>query len=140
MVRDDEYLSRLTSVRTEMEASVLVGGLEARGIPAAMSGTYTTNFRTEAPGWVEVLVADEDLPRAQEALAEVRADHDAVDWSQVDVGEPEDFEDSAAGAAVPWWMGLKLWRRIAVTLIVASLVWAGVVFLTSTLAAIREPL
>jgi hypothetical protein len=90
MATDDEKLARVTSVRTEYEAGVIVGGLEDRGIRAAMSGVYTTNFRAEAPGWVEVLVAEQDLPAALEVLAEVRAAHGDVDWSQVDVGQPEE--------------------------------------------------
>ena len=55
-----------------------------------MSGVYTTNFRAEAPGWVEILVAEDDLPQAQSVLDDVRRDNDHIDWSQVDVGEPED--------------------------------------------------
>ena len=90
MAQNDDRLARLTSVRTEMEASVIVGGLEDRGIQATMSGVYTTNFRAEAPGWVEILVAEEDLARAQSVLAEFHDENDHIDWSQVDVGEPED--------------------------------------------------
>jgi Putative prokaryotic signal transducing protein len=86
----DEKLARLTSVRTEMEAGVIVGGLEDRGIKATMSGVYTANFRAEAPGWVEVLVAEDDLPQAQAVLEDVQRDNDHIDWSQIDVGEPED--------------------------------------------------
>jgi hypothetical protein len=85
-----ENLARLTSVRTEMEAGVVVAGLEERGIKAAMSGVYTTNFRAEAPGWVEVLVAEHELAKAQDALDEIQEENDHIDWSQVDVGEPED--------------------------------------------------
>ena len=90
MADNDEKLARLTSVRTEMEGGVIVGGLDDRGIKATMSGVYTTNFRAEAPGWVEVLVAARDLGRAQEALEEIQKENDHIDWSQVDVGQPED--------------------------------------------------
>jgi hypothetical protein len=89
MAIDDERLARVTSVRTEYEAGIIVGGLEAHGIPAVMSGVYTANFRAEAPGWVEVLVADKDLAAATAILEDVRAEQNEVDWSQVDVGEPE---------------------------------------------------
>jgi hypothetical protein len=86
----NENLARLTSVRTEMEGGVIVAGLEDRGIQATMSGVYTTNFRAEAPGWVEILVAEHDLARAQSALDEIKKENDHIDWSQVDVGQPED--------------------------------------------------
>ena len=89
MACDEDKLARLTSVRTESEAGIIVGGLEERGIRAVMSGVYTTNFRAEAPGWVEVLVAEQDLPQAQAVLEEVSNERGDVDWSQVDVGEPE---------------------------------------------------
>jgi len=85
-----EELSRLTSVRTEMEAGIIVGALEVEGIKATMSGTYTASFRAEAPGWVEVLVAESDLPRAKAVLDEVQQHHDDIDWSQIDVGQPEE--------------------------------------------------
>jgi hypothetical protein len=90
MADNDEKLARLTSVRTEMEGGVIVGGLEDRGIKATMSGVYTTNFRAEAPGWVEVRVAAHDLARAQESLEEIQKENDHIDWSQVDVGQPDD--------------------------------------------------
>jgi hypothetical protein len=73
-----------------MEAGVIVGALEERGIKATMTGTYTSGFRAEAPGWVQVLVGEDDLAAAQEVLAEAKQGDDEVDWSQVDVGEPED--------------------------------------------------
>ncbi len=90
MIDNNENLARVTSVRTEMEGGVIVAGLEDRGIKATMSGTFTTNFRAEAPGWVEILVAEHDLTRAQEALVEIHDENDHIDWSQVDVGQPED--------------------------------------------------
>lgn len=87
---DTDNLARVTSVRTEYEAGIIVGGLEVRGIKAIMSGVNTARFRAEAPGWVEVLVAEHDLAVAQAVLEEVRVEQANVDWSQVDVGKPED--------------------------------------------------
>ena len=90
MATDNDNLARLTSVRNELEAGIVVGALEQEGIKAAMSGVYTAGFRAEAPGWVEVLVAEDDLPQAQLILRQTRDEHTEVDWSTVDVGEPED--------------------------------------------------
>jgi hypothetical protein len=90
MSDDNIHVERLTSVRNEMEAGIIVGALDAEGIKSTMSGFYTSGFRAEAPGWVEVLVAEADMPRAQAILDQVRNDRTDVDWSQVDVGEPED--------------------------------------------------
>ena len=86
----DDELARLTSVRNEMEAGVIVAALDGEGIKATMSGIHTAQFRAEAPGWVEVLVAEDDLPRAQTVLDQLRRENDAIDWSQVDVGQPEE--------------------------------------------------
>ncbi len=85
-----EHVVRLTSTPTEREAAVIIATLEEVGIQSTMAGQFTAGFRAEAPGWVQVLVAEENLTRAQEVLAEVREEQDDIDWSQVDVGEPED--------------------------------------------------
>jgi hypothetical protein len=90
MTRDDGNPTRLISVRTELEAGIIVGALEQHDIKSTMTGVYTAGFRAEAPGWVQVLVAEYDLAAAQAILEEVRRGDEDVDWSQVDVGEPED--------------------------------------------------
>ena len=90
MVERQGHLARLTSVRNEMEASVIVAALEEQGVQATMAGVHTAQFRAEAPGWVEVLVAEHDLPAAEAVLDKVRREHNDIDWSQIDVGEPEE--------------------------------------------------
>ena len=85
---DDPVL--LTSAPNEMEAGIIVGALESAGIKATMSGVYTAGFRAEAPGWVQILVNEEDLEKAKEILADAHDHRDDTDWSNVDVGEPED--------------------------------------------------
>ena len=80
----------LTSVRTDVEAAAIVGALAALGIEASTTGGYTAGFRAEAPGFVNVIVKYADLHRARNALAEIKRDQTDVDWSQVDVGEPEE--------------------------------------------------
>lgn len=89
----NDKLARLTSARTEAEAGVVVSGLEEHGIRAVMSGIYTANFRAEAPGSVDILVAHDDLEHAQLALAQITYEQQSIDWSMVDVGEPEDEDD-----------------------------------------------
>jgi hypothetical protein len=89
----NDKLARLISVRTEAEAGIIVSGLEEHGIRAVMSGIHTANFRAEAPGSVDVLVAQDQLENAQEVLEQISDEQKSIDWSQVDVGEPEDEED-----------------------------------------------
>jgi hypothetical protein len=85
-----EHVVPVYSAPNELEAGVFVAALEEAGIKSTMSGTYTAGFRAEAPGQVQILVAQEDLARAQEVIRKGEEDEEDVDWSQVDVGEPED--------------------------------------------------
>jgi hypothetical protein len=68
----------------------IVGALAARGIVASTTGGYTAGFRAEAPGRVNVIAKYEDLDRARHALTEIEQDQPDVDWSQVNVGEPDE--------------------------------------------------
>ncbi len=85
-----EHVVVAASAENEMEAGVIVAALEEAGIKATMAGAATADFRVGVPGEVQVLVAQEDLARAQEVVREGEDDEEDVDWSQVDVGEPED--------------------------------------------------
>jgi hypothetical protein len=90
MAKHSEHLVLLESTATEMEAGVIVAALEQGGIQATMTGTYTAGFRAEAPGWVKILVAENDLWQARTVLRDVVRENTDVDWSQVDVGQPEE--------------------------------------------------
>ena len=59
-------------------------------IEAFATGGATAGFKAEAPGSVQVLVRRADLERAERALAEIEKDEGEIDWSKIDVGEPED--------------------------------------------------
>jgi putative signal transducing protein len=91
---DDENLSKLTTVPGEFEASAIVSALEAEGIRAQTVGGFTAGFRAEAPGGVSVVVLEADLPRAKQILADLQKDGAGVDWSQVDVDDPQAGESS----------------------------------------------
>ena len=117
-----ENITPLTSVPSELEASLIVAALEDEGLDASMTGIYTAGFRAEAPGQVQVHVADSDLARAKSVLSEIEHDRDSIDWSQVDVGEAEDSQPSAGLSS------LKFWRRIAQVLIALILILVGINF------------
>jgi Putative prokaryotic signal transducing protein len=91
---DDENLSKLATVPGEFEASAIVSALEAEGIRAQIVGGFTAGFRAEAPGGVSVVVLEADLPRAKQILADLQKDGAGVDWSQVDVDDPQAGESS----------------------------------------------
>jgi hypothetical protein len=85
-----EDLKTLTTVTNDFQASAIVSALEAEGIRATAVGGYTAGFRAEAPGSVSVIVGEADLERAKKVLEELRRHGAEVDWSQVDVDNPED--------------------------------------------------
>ncbi len=116
-----------------MEAGIVVATLEENGIRAIATGATTAGFRAEAPGWVQVLVAEDDLPRAEALLEEIDKTHDDVDWSQVDVGTPEDTDlpDSA-----PSWTGQGFWRSVAFLVVVFFLAWFAAGLLRMAVALI----
>ena len=89
MADDCSRLVVLARVATELEASAIVGELDARGIRGKAVGGYTASFRAEAPGDVAVVVAAADLGRAKQILNELRESPAEIDWSQVDVGDAE---------------------------------------------------
>ena len=74
----------------EFEAGAVVTALIERGIFAKAVGGFTASFAVEAPGDVAVVVRAAEFEAAQKALSEIRPLEDNIDWSQVDVGKPED--------------------------------------------------
>ena len=90
MTTDPDAPELLESFPSDIEAATLVAALNAHGIQASTAGGYTAGFRAEAPGNVNVIVRRQDLDRARQVLAGIEKKQTDVDWSQVDVGEPED--------------------------------------------------
>lgn len=85
-----DHIELLASFPTEAQAMIVVNALKELGIPSTAVGGYTAGFKAEAPGWVQVMVTEEDLPVAKNTLAKFRKEIAEIDWSQVDVGEPEE--------------------------------------------------
>ncbi len=80
----------LTEVPTEADAILLRDRLAEHGIKAAYNGAAIAGFRAEAPAMVRLLVSADDLGKARELVAEHNTGPGGeIDWSQVDVGEPE---------------------------------------------------
>jgi Putative prokaryotic signal transducing protein len=92
---DDENLVKLTTVPGEFEATAIVSALEAEGIKARTVGGFTAGFRAEAPGGVSVVVLEDDLPRAKQIFADLKAHGAGIDWSQVDVDDPNAGESAS---------------------------------------------
>lgn len=78
----------LTSVTSDIEAAAIVAALAAQGIEASTTGGFTAGFRAEAPGVINVIVRQRDLVGALQIFNHLK-EADGLDWSQVDVGDPE---------------------------------------------------
>jgi len=89
MTTEPNHPEVLISVRNDLEAMPLLAALAELGIEATTTGSFTADFRAEAPGQVRIVVKQQDLARAKEALKEIAQSNAEIDWSQVDVGEPE---------------------------------------------------
>ncbi len=70
---------------------MLVAALKDHGVDARAVGALTAGFRAEAPGVIKVMVREADLDDATRVLETIcdEIDNDPIDWSQVDVGDPE---------------------------------------------------
>jgi Putative prokaryotic signal transducing protein len=92
---DDENLSVLTTVPGEFEATAIVSALEAEGIRAQAVGGFTAGFKAETPAGASVMVLEADLERAKQILADLKKNGAGVDWSKVDVDDPNAGDGSA---------------------------------------------
>ena len=92
---DSDHLVTLATFDGEIQATLLANELNNQGIRAEASGVMTAGFRAEAPGSVKVLVRAEDEARAQTVMKDYLESREAIDWDQVDVGQPEDMDTDA---------------------------------------------
>ncbi len=71
MTAEGQEYVKLTRVNTEMEAALIVAGLDQRGISARHAGGLVSEFRSEFSAGVDVFVPASDLERARIALREI---------------------------------------------------------------------
>jgi hypothetical protein len=76
MSNDPDAPIRLISTSHEIEAAAIVNALQLYGIKSHAAGGYTSGFRAEAPGTVDVLVRQADFDQAKKALAEIQKTND----------------------------------------------------------------
>ena len=86
---ETDDLVQLTSTVTSVEAAAIIAALDRAGIRAVMGNMHSAAMIPEAME-VEVLVAQHDMPRATTLLQLLEEHGEQVDWSKVDVGQPED--------------------------------------------------
>jgi hypothetical protein len=65
MTNDPDSPTVVYRAATGIEASSVVTALEAEGIEATVTGTFTSSFQAEAPGDVEVVVRHSQAEKAR---------------------------------------------------------------------------
>jgi hypothetical protein len=72
MAKHPQHVAVVATVPNELEGGIIVAALERAGIKATMSGEATAGFRVGIPGEVQILVAEEDVARAEEVIREAK--------------------------------------------------------------------
>ena len=85
---DEDKLVRIASTGTDIEARILSGILEEAGISVHVSGEHAATGRTQALGWVAVMVLQKDAERAREILLKAKQDAKDMGWDKVDFDTP----------------------------------------------------
>lgn len=70
-----DQLAELMRVPNEMEAAIVVNALSDNGIQATATGGFTSGFKAEAPGDVQIYVRQGDLRAARQILDQLRGEH-----------------------------------------------------------------
>ncbi|MCR9119362.1 MAG: DUF2007 domain-containing protein [bacterium] len=86
---DSRQPNVLCSFDTEFEASAVAAALNDNGMEARVVGGFTSGFKAEAPGLASIVVHESDLAHAKKMLEQIKRENDDIDWSKVDVGQPE---------------------------------------------------
>ena len=89
-----DALCVLTTLSSELEATAIATNLDARNINVRVVGGFLSEFKAETPAGIQLIVARADLDRARAVLAELQSDSSEVDWSDVDVGEPDASDEA----------------------------------------------
>jgi hypothetical protein len=123
---DPDQLVLFTSARTEFEGRTIAATLEAAQIPAKVFAAGANMLQWEG-GYtdpIKVMVRRADLGRAAAAMKQNRQDSVDLDWSEVDVGQPE------AGTVLPMpgtprfrsTFAMRQVRRIGFIMIIAGMI------------------
>ena len=88
-MNEDASPRLLATAPTEFEAKLIAVQLSDQGIRVETAGAMISGFKAEVPAGVSILVPQAQLDKAKKLLERFRAERSQVDWSQIDVGEPE---------------------------------------------------
>jgi len=89
MTSDDPIPEVLTIAANEAEAALIANRLQDEGILSTIGGEFAFAFRADIPRKIKVLVPRSDLDRAKMLLEAMKTEQKDIDWSKVDVGQPD---------------------------------------------------
>jgi Putative prokaryotic signal transducing protein len=78
MTFDPDSPTTIHSAVDAIEAAAVVAALEAEGIKATTTGSYTSGFQAEAPGEIQIVVQKSHADQARAILEQLEdeADHE----------------------------------------------------------------
>jgi hypothetical protein len=74
MTKDPDSPTVVYRAATSVEAASVVTALEAAGIEATVTGTFTSGFQAEAPGDVQVVVRYSQAEKAHDLIDKWKAE------------------------------------------------------------------
>lgn len=74
MTQDPDSPTIVYRAATSIEAASVVAALEAAGIKATATGTFTSSFQAEAPGDVQVVVRQSQAEKAGDVIEKWKAE------------------------------------------------------------------
>jgi hypothetical protein len=74
MTKDPDSPTVVYRAATNIEAASVVTALEAAGIEATVTGSFTSGFQAEAPGDVQVVVRHSQAVKARDLIDKWKAD------------------------------------------------------------------
>ncbi|MBC8356706.1 MAG: DUF2007 domain-containing protein [Planctomycetes bacterium] len=77
MTSDPDSPTIVYSAANAIEAAAIVTALEAEGIEATTTGSFTSGFQAEAPGEVKVVVRQSQADKARRTLDQLEDEADS---------------------------------------------------------------
>lgn len=72
MITDPKEPVVLTTVPSEIEATLIADALRERGVQVEIEGEFTSGFRTEVPGDLILMVRQEQLEQANKLMTTLK--------------------------------------------------------------------
>ena len=89
MTSDPNSPTIVYSAENPIEAGAIVTALEAEGIEATTTGSYTSGFQAEAPGQVQVVVRQSQADKAHHVIERLQQEAELSEENESEEEEEE---------------------------------------------------